>query len=574
MAVVVGPERAELAAPARRSDRWPRVVVAVLGLAFVVAGLIEAANDAPTIDEGVDVSSGVTSLVRRDLRLSPEHPPLPKLLSALPALAAGPIIPEGEAWEEGDWFDHADDFVRANDEAGRLREVLFLARLVPIAEGVACGVLLFLLGRRLAGEAAGAVAAGLWFTTPVVVGLSHLAMLDVPFTLTVLLVSLALLRDRDEPSLRTALVVGLACGAAVSTRHLGLVLLPVAATVVATAPGRRSAADRPVPGAVLAVLLVPLLCLWIGYRGFDPTPPEGRARERLDSIVSAGADESAVVRLATAVPAPVEYRAGLGFLALTAEERPAFLLGHAWDGSRWWFFPASALVKLPLGALAAVAIGGWWWTKVPVDRRRSGLVAVAAPAGALGLALLVQPLNSGLRLALPVVALAFVAASPIALVGRHRAGRIGLALLAVTQLVALAVAVPHTLAWTAPPFQPGYRVASNSNLDVGQDLYRLRRWSEGRAPWVAIATSRGMTIPAEARPLLDAPPSQVTGWVAVGATQLTALHRDELAWLRSYCPVGTIGGSILVYRFDRPPRAEPGPTKPAAPCPDDRYSHR
>ena len=35
------------------------------------------------------------------------------------------------------------------------------------------------------------------------------------------------------------------------------------------------------------------------------------------------------------------------------------------------------------------------------------------------------------------------------------------------------------------------------------------------------------------------------GWVAVSVTSLTALDRDELSWLRAYCPVGTIGGSIV-----------------------------
>ena len=50
---------------------------------------------------------------------------------------------------------------------------------------------------------------------------------------------------------------------------------------------------------------------------------------------------------------------------------------------------------------------------------------------------------------------------------------------------------------------------------------------------------------------------------------------EELAWLRAYCPVGSIGGgSVLVYRFDRPPGPAPGPDRPAAPCFGDRWSTR
>ena len=104
------------ARPARPSgDRIPtavrRSVLLVLAVLFLAIGLHQAARDAPTVDEGVDVSSGVASLVRRDLRMTPEHPALPKAVAALPALLAHPIVPDTEAWERGDWFDWSDDFI-------------------------------------------------------------------------------------------------------------------------------------------------------------------------------------------------------------------------------------------------------------------------------------------------------------------------------------------------------------------------------------------------------------------------------------------------------------------------------
>jgi hypothetical protein len=43
--------------------------------------------------------------------------------------------------------------------------------------------------------------------------------------------------------------------------------------------------------------------------------------------------------------------------------------------------------------------------------------------------------------------------------------------------------------------------------------------------------------------------------------------------LRGYCPVGTLGGSILIYYFATPPTSDPGPTTPAALCPGSA-SHR
>ena len=63
-------------------------------------------------------------------------------------------------------------------------------------------------------------------------------------------------------------------------------------------------------------------------------------------------------------------------------------------------------------------------------------------------------------------------------------------------------------------------------------------------------------------------------WLAVSATALTAYFRPVLGWLRAYCPVGNLGGTIMLYRFNRPPDYDAhGPDRPAAPC-DGGVSHR
>jgi hypothetical protein len=130
-------------------------------------------------------------------------------------------------------------------------------------------------------------------------------------------------------------------------------------------------------------------------------------------------------------------------------------------------------------------------------------------------------------------------------------------------------AYPHSIAWTPPPFTPAYRWATDSNVDYGQDKRLVDEWAVGKQPLVDLLLPRGFDIPEGSRPLLDVPPEQVRGWVAVSATRLTALDRDRLSWLRAYCPVGTIGGSVLLYRFEDPVDASPGPTMPADICSGD-----
>ncbi|MCU1497679.1 MAG: glycosyltransferase [Acidimicrobiales bacterium] len=547
----------------------PRVrsaVLVALAIAFFAIGLFQAARDAPTVDEGVDVSSGVTSLVRHDLRLVPEHPALPKAVAALPALIAQPIVPDTEAYRNGDWFGYSDDFISANEEAGKLRSMLLWARGVVLLEAIGCAALIYHLARRAFGPDGGFLAAAAWLTTPYVVGLSHFAMIDVPFTLAVVGVALLTLRWRDEPTLARAALLGLGLGAALATRHTALVLVAVALGVMAwTLRAKRTAAIQQVVAAGLSAMAT----VWLVYRGLSPGGPPGSVAANFDGIIGSGSAGSATTRLVTALPLPQEWEAGFAYLDLTSTDRPSSLFGHSWDGGRWWYFPASAALKLPLPLLMAVVAGWLQAARNPrVDRRRLAQ-GVVLPALALWLLLLAQPLNLGLRLALPIVALAMVGIG--ALAGPARRSKpvaVAVGLVLGVQVAASAVAMPSSLAWTPPPWRPSYQWVSDANLDAGQALYEVRSWArDHEEPYVALDSTRGLDVGGGSRSLEGVDVSSVRGWVAVGVTPLMQTRRADLVWLRKYCPVDTLGGgSVLVYRFTDAPDPGDGPERPVEAC--------
>jgi hypothetical protein len=196
------------------------------------------------------------------------------------------------------------------------------------------------------------------------------------------------------------------------------------------------------------------------------------------------------------------------------------------------------------------------------------LAAVVTPAIVLFAFELPNPRTLGVRYLLPSIALWAVVASPIALVIGRRAMAAS-----VTALLALAAAItatsfPDSISYTSPPFTPGYRNATDSNVDWGQNFGQLVTWSRSRHPYVAYFGPRGITwstVPG-AKNLVATPPSQITGWVAASASDLTSTDRSSLAWLRAYCPVKTLGGSILIYDFTSPPTSATGPAAPAALC--------
>lgn len=546
------------------------VAMGALTALFLTLGLLQAARDAPTVDEGADLTAALVTVQNRDLRMVPEHDVLHNALpGVLPVLLADPILPETDAYAEGAWFDYVADVFAANEESGRLDEVVFWFRVVPLLAGAAVGWVLFALGRRLAGDVGGLVSGGLWFTTPYIVGLAHLGSLDISFTLAVAGFVLVLVRDAEHPTLGRASSVAIVLGAALATRHSAIVLVPVAVGFVAF--NRRH--DRPTLARGVAVALVlPVIFVWALHRAIDPVPVDGPPAERFDALVASARAQGPAERITLAVPMPIEWQAGFAYLAITSDARPAYLLGSEWIGSRPWFFPASAAVKLP--ATATLAILGGLGLLVTRRRRHPVVAPLAATGIVVGLFLVIQPLNLGLRLAVPVLALAMVPAATLAGFRHRRAGVVGLAALAAVQLVATGVAHPTSLAWTPPPFSDGYRAVSDSSIDYGQALHSVRE-AHARDPFVAISlmTPRGLDEPDDARHIGTSSPEQLVGRVAVGASPLMVTRRGPLSWLRAYCPVEVIDDAVLVYEFDSPPDTSPGPVTPAAPC-DGEISRR
>ncbi|MEY2420756.1 MAG: hypothetical protein QOI95_823 [Acidimicrobiaceae bacterium] len=543
---------------------------------FAMLALREALHDSPTFDEPVNIAAGVTYLTRHDLRLNIEHPPLAKAVEAIPVLLAHPRIPQGESWDNAPRPEFVLDFYR--DNADRIRRITVLSRLMSIVMAGAIGWLLYAIGARAANRRAGVIAGGLWLTTPLVLGHGHLAGLDIPFTLTVVISALLVLRYIESPTVLRAVAIGAAGGAALLVRTTGLMVIPALAIAVCFASGWRP--SRRAVGKALLVLVAAWAVLWIGYRGLSPNP-SAQVRGQYDHFLHCPADcpdATVVDRALEILPVPIELRTGTRIQGILASvPHDGFMFGRHVLGNVWWFWPVGLLVKLSFPALLAVAAGPVGWLVDPKRRRALGL-ALGLPAVALCVVTVLQAAPVGVRYLFPVIALALPGAAIIVdrlLAMRSRWPLVLLGVLALGQTASLADSANHSLAWTTWPFQPGYRWAADSNLDWAQDLNGLRSWARDHHPWMAFDSPLILEEPVDqAKTLRGTDPATVDGWVAVGASTLTVYSRDELAWLRGYCPVDDIGGTILLYNLQRPPDPRPGPVQPVAPCTDREFSER
>jgi dolichyl-phosphate-mannose--protein O-mannosyl transferase len=147
-------------------------LLAQLGLVAIFWGNGEQflAANGPTFDEAVHLATGRSYWATGDFRLNVEHPPLPKLLWALPGLLDGstPFRPDAGQWDAAEEWLIGNDFLYG--EAGRIDRLLTPARRVNLLFGVGVVVLVGVWERRLwASEFDGVVASVLAAFDPTLV---------------------------------------------------------------------------------------------------------------------------------------------------------------------------------------------------------------------------------------------------------------------------------------------------------------------------------------------------------------------------------------------------------------------
>jgi hypothetical protein len=501
--------------------RRSALVVGAASIVFACFALHEAWVDAPTYDEPTYVSSALVTWTRHDLHVNRQTAPLAKQLAALPVLLLHPTIPTVGSKSE---HQVAQSFVRAEIRRGELQKVFFVARLLPILEGIAVGWVIALLARRLFGPGAEVLPALLWLLNPFAIGLSHLDGIDVPFALSLLVTSLAIAWARERPSWRRCALVGACAGITVLTRLTGVLVVPVAALAVAMAPGE----GRVRRGAI--AVGVSWLTLAVAYAALAPT-----------AAVSGVA--GTLVNLAV----PLDWRRGaVHLLHAGSRPGPAFVLGHFHMG-RWLFFwPASLLVKLPPLTLVALVATPLAWLRLDAGVRREAWWVIGLPAVVLGVFTLQQQRPIGLRYLLASIVLWMIGSGAVATMLRSRVRQAATIAVAAGGLVAASSG--HALAWTSPLVGPGHDVVADSNLDWGQGFYDLQAWAKGKHPRVSYFGGAGLdVVQIPGATALGRGPDGVDGWVAVSVSDLVAYRRRDLAWLRDRCPDAVLADTILVY---------------------------
>lgn len=499
----------------------------VLGLQAVVQIRL-ASLDSATTDEAVHLAAGYTYLTRGDFRFNPEHPPLPKVLAALPLLALKPDInAEAEAlWKrtEGKFFY---DNWRENRAFGEEMlynsgnnpdELLLWTRLPMILLTFLLGLTILLIAWRHWGAAAALIATTLYALNPTVNGHGHLITTDIALALGFVLAVYTFWQFLTHPVWSRAVWFGLAFGFALLTKHTAILLLPVflILAVIAWRDRGRQSHWKATLGRLASALLIVWVMIWIGFGFTDQTLPATSSisnqveRENLIATKLQGAEFShtSIVNeeqfqltgeelssIRSEISAfdhvysflqpvltvlPGHYLKGL-FLVVghASGGHDSFLLGETSKQGWWYYFPILFLFKTPIAALIIVAGGVYLTVR---NWRSSKLVqALAIGGGVFLIFALLSKANLGLRHILPTFPFLFLLAG-YATTLSVKFKRVALIALVWLALV-FAANFPYYLGYfnelSGGP-KNAYRIATDSNLDWGQDLRRIARFVERR----------------------------------------------------------------------------------------------
>ncbi|MFH1657601.1 MAG: glycosyltransferase family 39 protein [bacterium] len=577
------------------SDRFAKIfAICFLTLVFFTA-VFSMKDDSATYDEVAHLPAGYSYLTQRDMRLNPEHPPLIKDLSALPLLFLDINFPaEIKDWQDdtnGQWgFGRYFLYQSGNP----IEAMLFWGRLPIVLILLLLGFYIFKWTKEICGNKAAVLALFFFSFSPTLLAHGRFVTTDVGAAIAFFAATYYFVNSLQRPTKKNVVLAGIFFGLAQLCKFSLVILIPffgilILVWVAVNSRNLSSFAKQAFFSCLRFALMIGIALLMIGalyqYHVWG-YPPEKQVIDTQTSLETHPVQF--LQKIAWAADKPilrpfVQYFLGV-FMVFqrAAGGQTTYFLGEVSAAGWKNYFPIVYAIKEPLAfhlltllsVLATVlAIKPFWrhgfqktkdWLKLHFPE--FAMLVFIAIYWTISLT---SNLNIGVRHLLPtfpfVIALTAITITRLLKEPYLKLKYAALGVFIIWQAVSVIAVYPHFLAYfnelVGGP-DKGYLYTVDSNLDWGQDLKRLVKWTEGNQvdkiyldyfgggdaryylqekfePWWA---SRN---PAEL-------PSG--SYLAVSATLLEGERglgsNGYYLWLDKYEPVAKIGYSIFIYRIE------------------------
>jgi hypothetical protein len=465
--------------------------VTLLLAIFAVELALSTRQQSQTFDEAAHILAGYRSWKSFDFGINPEHPPLVKLVAAIPLLRMTlrtPPVPD-------DYFKFVEylsgrEFLYANDAD----LLLFRARLATAIFTLLLALAVFFMARSMWGDGPAFLATTLLIFEPNILAHGALVTTDVGATLGLFLGVGSFYLYLKKPSGRRLLTAGLATGLCLGVKYSGILIFPMLflLAVVELMPFRDPVTKKCSPDLLkkalrqissLAIISgISIVVLWSFYGFRYSARASGQALNPPLSVYASkiGPSGSAIVmRVAHWRLLPESYLYGFVDVYSPAPI-PTFLFGKVYAEGQWFYFPAIFVIKSTAAFLLLCCLVPF--TPYLRDKmfRREIFFLIIPPFIYLAAAFL-SGINYGVRHLLPIYPFLIVLAAAGAwnMAQRGRTAAIFVAILLAFHIGSSLRAFPNYLPyanelWGGP--QNAHRILADSNVDWGQGLKAMQRY--------------------------------------------------------------------------------------------------
>lgn len=484
-----------------------------------------------TVDEVAHLPAGYSYWVTHDFRMNPEHPPLVKLLAAIPLLVLRPQLDTADpAWSTGDQYVFGYHFLYAND-ADRL---LFWGRLLATLLAALGALPVFLWARDMFGPASGLFAVALYAFSPNLIAHGMLITTDVPLAGFMTLALYLFWKQGSKPSFKSSVGLGLAIGGAMVCKFSGalipVLILGLAASRAARSENRRerflAEAKWLAITAVVALLVVAASYMFL-------VPPWTYVEN---------------MRLVNANRNPIHS---------------FFLFGQLSQTGWWYYFVLAFLVKETIPLLLTIILAALLWSSSGfIDRWGETILLSGIISYSVIVSVGADPM--GVRYLLPVFPLLYVWVSRVAVEFSRKT--VGIAL-----LVLIVAAEARAALKTFPNYIPyfnemvggasqGLHYLDDSNVDWGQGMKQAAEYVKKNnlqevelLPFSSLDNPRYYGVPAPRRTDLETYNMMISASRHPGVYIVSSHHLIRMMYIRpEWQPrhaIDRIGDSLWVFRF-------------------------
>ncbi len=195
---------------------------------FFAIAFLSSQNDSVIFDETAHIGAGYSYLTERDMRLNPEHPPLIKDLAAFPLVFMNLRFPTNtDAWQRevnGQWNQGGGFLFEFGNNPDRIMKA---ARVPIMLLAVLVGIVLFRWVRGLYGNRVALLTLFFYTFSPTVIAHSRFVTTDIAATFGFLIGIASFIRFLAKPSSKRLAIAGLAFGVAQTLKFSLFLLIPI-----------------------------------------------------------------------------------------------------------------------------------------------------------------------------------------------------------------------------------------------------------------------------------------------------------------------------------------------------------